>query len=161
MAKEIERKFLVKNDSWRAEAKGLPYSQGYIPTAQLGQTVRVRLAGDKGYLTLKGPTEGITRSEFEYVIPVADAKEMLETMCDRPLIEKIRYRLVANHLLWEIDEFSGENAGLIIAEVELETEDQAIQKPHWLGQEVSGDPRYYNANLSRHPYATWSAPAEA
>ncbi len=157
MAKEIERKFLVKNDSWRAEAKGLPYSQGYISATQPGQTVRVRLAGDKGYLTLKGPTVGITRSEFEYVIPVADAKELLETMCDRPFIEKVRYRLLSDHLLWEIDEFSGENTGLIVAEVELETEDQAITKPDWLGKEVSDDPRYYNVNLSRHPYKTWPA----
>ena len=157
MAQEIERKFLVKNDRWRAEARGLPYRQGYIPTTQPGQTVRVRLAGDNGYLTLKGPTEGITRSEFEYVIPVADAKEMLETMCDRPLIEKIRYRLPVNNLLWEIDEFSGENAGLVIAEVELKTADQTISKPEWLGKEVSDDPRYYNSNLSQHPYTTWPA----
>lgn len=135
----------------------MPYCQGYISTTQPGQTVRVRLAGDQGYLTLKGPTEGITRSEFEYEIPVVDAKEMLETMCDRPLIEKIRYRLLVNHLLWEIDEFSGENAGLIIAEVELKTEDQTIFKPDWLGPEVSGDLRYYNANLSRYPFSTWTA----
>lgn len=156
MAKEIERKFLVKNDGWRSQATGTPYSQGYIATTRLGQTVRVRIAGNQGYLTLKGPTVGITRSEFEYVIPVDDAKEMLETMCDRPLIEKIRYRLPLGNLVWEIDEFSGENAGLIVAEVELISENQSIDKPDWLGKEVSGDSRYYNANLGRRPYSTWA-----
>ena len=156
MAKEIERKFLVKNDDWRAGATGMPYSQGYIPASRPGQTVRVRIAGDRGYLTLKGPTVGITRSEFEYPIPVADAKEMLKTMCDRPLIEKTRYRLAIGDLVWEIDEFSGENAGLIVAEVELTSEDQPIARPTWLGKEVSGDLRYFNANLSSQPYSTWA-----
>lgn len=156
MAKEIERKFLVKNDDWRVGATGRPYSQGYISTTQPGQTVRVRVVGDQGYLTLKGPTEGITRSEFEYAIPIADAKEMLATMCDRPPIEKIRYRLPINNLVWEIDEFSGENAGLIVAEVELTSEDQPIARPTWLGKEVSGDFRYFNANLSSQPYSTWT-----
>lgn len=155
MAKEIERKFLVKDDSWRANAIGRAYSQGYISTARPGQTVRVRIAGDSGYLTLKGPTTGITRAEFEYAIPVAEAKEMLETMCDRPLIQKTRYRLLAGNLVWEIDEFAGENTGLIIAEVELTSESQKIDEPDWLGKEVSGDPRYYNASLVKNPYCNW------
>ena len=156
MAKEIERKFLVTGDGWRGRVAGTPYQQGYIRTTYPGQTVRVRIAGMDGYLTLKGPTKGITRSEFEYSIPVADAQEMLKTMCDRPLIEKIRYRLPVGELIWEIDEFSGENAGLIVAEVELASETQEIEIPDWLGKEVSGDSRYYNANLSKQPYCTWT-----
>ena len=157
MAKEIERKFLVVGDSWRAQAVGQRYCQGYISTTRLGQTVRVRIAGEQGYLTLKGPTTGLTRTEFEYSIPLDDAKEMLKTMCDRPLIEKIRYRLPTGNLVWEIDEFSGENAGLIVAEVELTSESQKIDLPDWIGQEVSGDARYYNASLSSQPYSTWAA----
>ena len=155
MAKEIERKFLVTNDSWRQLATGNPYSQGYISTTEPGQTVRVRIAGKQGYLTLKGPTKGITRTEFEYPIPVKEAKEMLETMCGS-LIEKVRYRLPIGNLVWEIDDFSGENEGLIVAEVELSSETQQIDRPNWLGKEVSGDPRYYNANLSVQPYKTWA-----
>ena len=155
MAQEIERKFLVETDCWRTNATGLPYKQGYIATTKTGQTVRVRIAGDRGYLTIKGPTQGITRSEFEYAIPVSDAQKMLETMCDRPLIEKIRYRLPIGELVWEIDEFAGENAGLIVAEVELTSKSQEIERPDWLGSEVSGDLRYYNASLVTNPYRDW------
>ena len=156
MAKEIERRFLVIGDDWRDRADGLFYTQGYISTAQTGQTVRVRIAGEQAYLTLKGSTTGITRTEFEYSIPVADAQEMLASMCDRPLIEKIRYRLPIGDLIWEIDEFKGDNAGLIVAEVELRSETQPIERPSWLGKEVSGDPRYYNANLRNQPYCNWA-----
>ena len=156
MAEEIERKFLVTGDGWRDRAIGSFYTQGYISTAQAGQTVRVRIVGEQAYLTLKGPTTGITRTEFEYSIPVADAKEMLASMCDRPLIEKIRYRLPIGDIVWEIDEFKGDNAGLIVAEVELKSETQQIEMPTWLGKEVSGDPRYYNARLSSQPYCSWA-----
>lgn len=159
MAKEIERKFLVTDDSWREQATGQSYSQGYISTTHPGQTIRIRIVGTQGYLTLKGPTKGITRAEFEYPIPVDEAKEMLETLCDRPFIEKIRYRLPIGNLVWEIDEFGGDNAGLIVAEVELTSETQQIDCPSWLGKEVSGDPRYYNANLSNYPYKDWAQEA--
>lgn len=157
MAQEIERKFLVVGDRWREQAVGQLYRQGYISTARPGQTVRVRVAGEQGYLTIKGPTTGITRTEFEYPIPLADANEMLETMCDRPIVEKTRYCLPIKDLVWEIDEFAGENAGLIVAEVELTSASQEIDIPAWIGQEVSGDSRYYNASLSAQPYRTWAA----
>lgn len=156
MPQEIERKFLVTSDSWKANAVGEPYCQGYIATTAPGQSVRVRIAGDRAYLTIKGPTQGVSRAEFEYEIPIGDAKEMLETLCDRPFIEKIRHRLPIGAVVWEIDEFKGENTGLIVAEVELKTEDQAFDQPDWLGKEVSGDTKYYNASLVSYPYSTWS-----
>ncbi len=158
MAQEIERKFLVINDDWRSRATAKPYRQGYIATAKIGQSVRVRIAGDTGYLTVKGPAQGLSRVEFEYVIPVNDAQEMLETLCLSPLIEKIRYRLPIDNVVWEIDEFTGENAGLIVAEVELASEDQPFEKPSWLGKEVSGEARYYNASLVKKPYSRWPTP---
>ncbi len=156
MPTEIERKFLVTNDSWRATATGENYCQGYIATTAPGRSVRVRIAGAKAYLTIKGPTNGLSRAEYEYAIPLDDAREMLETLCDRPLIEKIRYRLPIGPLVWEIDEFKGENVGLLIAEVELQTEDQTIELPDWVGEDVSGIPKYYNASLVRRPYSRWS-----
>lgn len=154
VAVEIERKFLVVGDAWRSLATGTVYQQGYVPTAGRA-TVRVRLVGHQGYLTLKGPSRGITRSEFEYPIPEADAKAMLETLCDRPLIEKTRYRIQQDGLCWEVDEFAGENQGLVLAEVELTDPDQPIARPDWIGQDVSDDPRYFNANLVRHPFSQW------
>ena len=155
MAREIERKFLVVSDRWRKLAQGKAYCQGYIATAQKGQSVRVRIAGDQGYLTIKGPASGLTRAEFEYAIPLRDAREMLETLCDRPLIEKTRYRLPTGDVVWEIDEFAGENAGLVVAEIELTSEDQAFERPDWLGEEVSSQPEYYNASLVKRPYSQW------
>ena len=155
MPQEIERKFLVTSDSWRTAATGEPYCQGYIATTAPGQSVRVRIAGDTAYLTIKGPTQGLSRAEFEYEIPLSDAKEMLETLCDRPFIEKIRYRLPIGSVVWEIDEFKGENAGLIVAEVELKEENQTFERPDWLGKEVSGETKYYNASLVSYPYANW------
>lgn len=155
MAQEIERKFLVINDSWRSQAAAKLYRQGYIATAQAGKSVRVRTVGETGYLTIKGPARGLARAEFEYAIPVNDAKEMLETLCLSPLIEKNRYRLPIGNIVWEIDEFMGENAGLIVAEVELASENQPFEKPDWLGKEVSGEARYYNASLVKHPYSQW------
>ncbi|MBD2387051.1 CYTH domain-containing protein [Cylindrospermum sp. FACHB-282] len=154
MAKEIERKFLVKDDSWRNLAEGKVYCQGYIPT-QKGATVRVRIVGNQAYLTIKGPSVKYSRSEFEYPIPIADAEEMLDTLCSRPLIEKIRYRVEYGGLIWEIDEFDGVNKGLIIAEVELSDEQQQIELPIWIGEEVSDDPKYFNSNLVKHPFSQW------
>ena len=117
--------------------------------------MRVRTIGDQGYLTVKGLTVGATRLEFEYEIPVADADTMLDDLCERPLIEKRRYKVEYDDLVWEIDEFFGENDGLIVAEVELEREDQRFEKPPWIGEEVTGDPRYFNSNLVQHPYSEW------
>lgn len=154
MAKEIERKFLVKSDSWRRLAEGKVYRQGYIST-QKEATVRVRIVGNQGYLTIKGPSVKYSRSEFEYPIPVEDAQEMLDTLCESPLIEKIRYRVECGGLIWEIDEFDGVNKGLIIAEVELSDEQQQIELPIWIGKEVSDDPKYFNSNLVKHPFSQW------
>lgn len=155
MAQEIERKFLVTNDSWRKLAKGQPYCQGYLATAEPGQSVRVRIADNQGFLTIKGPAKGVTRAEFEYSIPVADAEKMLEILCQRPFIQKMRYRLPIDDVVWEIDEFEGDNAGLIIAEVELHSEEQPFERPDWLGEEVSGQTRYYNSSLVKNPYSNW------
>ena len=155
MAQEIERKFLVVSDRWRAAARGQPYCQGYITTARPDQSVRIRIVGDQGYLTVKGPVRGLSRAEFEYEIPVEDAREMLASLCAHPLIEKTRYRLPVDDVVWEIDDFSGENAGLIVAEVELSSEDQQVVLPAWVGQEVTGDARYYNASLVKNPYSRW------
>jgi CYTH domain-containing protein len=154
MAKEIERKFLVKGDAWRSDAKGTTYRQGYLNSAK-ERTVRVRTAEGKAYITIKGLTVGATRAEYEYEIPYDDAKAMLETLAEKPLIEKRRYKIPAGDVTWEIDEFLGDNGGLIVAEVELKSEDQAFDKPVWLDDEVTDDPRYYNANLIRNPFRLW------
>ena len=154
MAKEIERKFLVKDNSWRAGAAGKCYRQGYLSTDK-ERTVRVRTAGDKGFITVKGASIGATRPEYEYEIPLSDANEMLDTICAHPLIEKTRYRIPSDGLTWEVDEFEGENQGLTVAEVELEDENQEISLPDWIGREVTGDPRYFNANLVKHPFSKW------
>jgi CYTH domain-containing protein len=127
--------------------------QGYLSSVQ-ERTVRVRTAGDNAYLTIKGIAVGASRLEFEYGIPFEDAKELLN-LCEMPLIEKNRYRVEEGGVVWEIDEFLGENLGLIIAEVELESEDQTLTKPDWVGEEVTGDPRYFNANLIKKPYNRW------
>ena len=154
MAKEIERKFLVNGDAWRALAKGTTYRQGYLNSAK-ERTVRVRTAEDKAFLTIKGLTLGATRAEYEYAIPFDEGKAMLDALAEKPLIEKKRYKIPAGDLTWEIDEFLGENAGLIVAEVELKSEDQAFDRPAWLGDEVTGDTRYYNANLIKKPFTRW------
>ena len=155
MAQEIERKFLVTNDNWRKLAKGQPYCQGYLATAEPGQSVRVRIVGDQGFLTIKGPAQGVTRAEFEYSIPVTDAEKMLDTLCQRPFIQKTRYRLPIDDVVWEIDVFEGDNAGLSVAEVELHSEAQPFEQPDWLGEEVSGQTRYYNSSLVKNPYSNW------
>lgn len=154
MSKEIERKFLVNGNAWRTLAQGVLYRQGYLNSAK-ERTVRVRTAGEKGFLTVKGITNGVTRSEFEYEIPFADADEMLSGLAEKPLIEKRRFKIPAGSLVWEIDEFLGENAGLIVAEIELPDEDAPFERPDWLGREVSNDPRYFNSNLVRHPFSQW------
>jgi CYTH domain-containing protein len=154
MGKEIERKFLVKDNSWRALAPGTEYRQGYLNSAK-ERIVRVRTIDDKGYLTIKGITLGATRVEYEYEIPVAEAEAMLDELCEKPLIEKNRYKIDYERLIWEVDEFFGENQGLIVAEVELESEDQDYEKPGWIGDEVTGDPKYFNSNLIINPYLKW------
>jgi len=154
MGIEIERKFLVRGDAWRAGRSGTPYRQGYL-YADAGGSMRVRIAGERGWLTVKGRVEGATRLEYEYPIPVQDAAEMLERLCGGALIEKMRYRVPHADLVWEVDEFAGENAGLVIAEVELVREDQPVVLPTWVGQEVTGDPRYYNTRLAVQPYNRW------
>jgi CYTH domain-containing protein len=158
MGTEIERKFLLKGDAWRALARGTAYRQGYLSTVK-ERTVRVRTVGERGFLTVKGVTTGVRRAEFEYEIPRADADAMLDDLCERPLIEKTRYRIEHGGLVWEVDEFFGENAGLVLAEVELDSESQKIALPGWVGEEVSGDPRYFNANLIKNPYSTWGGKA--
>ena len=154
MAKEIERKFLVTDFSWRDVATKKLYRQGYIPT--LNRTsVRVRIVGEQGYLTVKGPNTGLTRLEYEYEIPLADAGDLLSHFCSMPLIEKWRYQLAIGNHLWEIDEFLGDNAGLVLAEIELTSETDPFVLPSWVGQEVSHDARYYNSNLAKNPYGSW------
>jgi len=154
MAQEIERKFRVANDDWRAMAtSSSSLKQGYL-SSSAEATVRVRLEDNLGTVTIKSKTNGITRNEFEYAIPAQEAKELL-MLCSGPLIEKIRYRIPQENHTWEIDVFEGDNDGLIIAEIELTSEDDYFVKPQWLGEEVSGDSRYYNSNLATHPYVKW------
>lgn len=154
MAKEIERKFLVVGEAWRKLAKGTVYRQGYLSTVK-ERTVRVRTIDDAGYLTVKGISVGATRSEFEYDVPVADANEMLDSLCEKPIIEKTRYKIPVGKHTWEIDEFAGVNQGLIVAEIELAEENEAFSRPEWIGDEVTGDPRYFNSNLIAKPFSTW------
>ena len=152
---EIERKFLLKNDSWRKQAdQGKDYIQGYLVGSRHA-SVRVRIEGDIAFLNIKSATLGVRRQEYEYAIPVSDAREMLANLCEQPLIEKTRYLIQDQDLCWEIDVFKGENEGLVVAEVELESEQQLFASPAWLGEEVSDDPRYYNVNLVKHPYKNW------
>jgi adenylate cyclase len=154
MAREIERKFLVKNDSWKRGRQGLSCRQGYLVKNE-AVTVRVRVLGDNGYLTVKGRTVGMTRDEFEYRIPLEDATAMLGSMCSGGIVEKIRYHVEVSGFTWDVDEFLGENSGLVLAEVELEDEAQTPELPDWLGQEVTGDVRYYNAYLAEKPFSAW------
>ena len=154
MATEIERKFLVVGEDWRVLARASRYRQGYLSTVR-ERTVRVRTIGGKGFLTVKGATVGATRREYEYEIPGADADEMLDSLCEKPIIEKNRYKIPLGGVTWEVDEFLGVNDGLIVAEVELQSEDQSFPKPDWIGEEVTGDPRYFNANLVARPFSTW------
>jgi adenylate cyclase len=154
MGIEIERKFLVEGESWKGVAsEGLECRQGYLVSTK-EKTVRVRRIGSQAFLTIKGASSGITRSEFEYEIPVQDAEAILK-LCDH-VVEKIRYLIEHDGMTWELDVFAGANAGLVMAEIELEAEDQLFVLPAWAGKEVSCDPRYYNAALSKHPFSQWS-----
>lgn len=153
MAIEIERKFLVQGDAWRKGAATL-FRQGYL-NRDKERTVRVRVAGDKAYLTIKGISTGAVRAEFEYEIPVADAEQLL-LLCDGPLIEKTRFLFPWAGMMWEVDEFHGANDGLVVAEIELQSADQPFDKPSWVRNEVTDDKRYYNSSLAVHPYSSWS-----
>jgi CYTH domain-containing protein len=155
MALEIELKFLVQNSSWKGQAEGVHYRQGYLSTNK-SRTVRVRTINDKAFLTIKGISIGATRKEFEYEIPFNEGLIMLDELCEKPIIEKIRYKIkVENDLVWEIDEFLGENKGLIVAEIELQHEEQSFIKPDWLGKEVTTNPKFYNSSLVKFPFYKW------
>lgn len=151
MGQEIERKFLLRHDSWRDESLDHErLRQGYL-VAEKSRSVRVRIAGERAVLTIKGETRGATRPEYEVPIPLADAEEILEGLCLRPLIDKVRHRLEREAHEWIVDEFRGAHEGLVVAEIELASESESFERPDWLGAEVTGDPRYYNANLVRDP----------
>ncbi len=154
MPHEIERKFLLKNDGWKsAVIRQLEIKQGYLNTDPK-RTIRIRLQGEQGYLTIKGESRGISRQEFEYEIPYEDARHLI-LLCEPPIIEKNRYEVQVHEHLWEIDVFEGANEGLIIAEVELASETEIFHAPPWLGQEVSADLRYYNSMLAQKPFSSW------
>ena len=165
MAQEIEHKFLVRSDAYRQLAEGVYYRQGYIPTLN-GMTVRVRIAGTQGYVTFKDHAVDMVRHEFEYPIPADEAQQMLELMCSHPQIEKHRYVIPGvrawmpdgspvEGLHWEVDVFHGDNEGLVVAELEVPSPDVLFDRPDWLGDEVTGDHRYYNSALCKHPYCQW------
>jgi adenylate cyclase len=158
MGVEIERKFLLANDAWRGLGGATPMRQGYL-VADPVRTVRVRIEGARAVITVKGKSSGASRGEWEYEIPVADALELLDGLCEQPQVDKIRHRIDYAGHTWEVDEFLGINAGLVVAEIELGAEDEAFDKPDWIGQEVTGDVRYYNSSLIRHPYSQWKDPA--
>lgn len=154
MGMEIERKFLLCNNDWKRLAVGIEYIQGYL-CSDRQRTVRVRIAGDKGVLTIKGKRKGYSRTEYEYPIPRTDAHHMLNTMCGGNVVEKNRYTIAYKGFLWEIDEFFGLNQGLIVAEIELTSENQVFEIPEWIGNEVTGELKYYNSQLAIHPFSTW------
>ena len=154
MGVEIERKFLLRGDGWRGLGQPVLLRQGYL-SSHKERVVRVRIEGGQAMLTIKGRTQGASRGEWEYPIPLADAAELLDGLCEQPLIEKYRSRIAVGAHVWEVDEFLGANAGLVVAEIELGSEDEAFDKPDWLGEEVTADVRYLNANLIRHPYTSW------
>lgn len=155
MALEIEHKFLLATAQWREQVShSVIYKQGYL-SAQPTSSIRVRISDNHAWLNIKSATIGTQRQEFEYDIPLSDAQEMLETLCARPIIEKTRHFVTVDQHIWEIDEFFGDNAGLIVAEIELSALDEAFTKPDWLGAEVTHDLRYYNNNLAREPYKNW------
>lgn len=155
MKREIERKFLVRDDAWRAAAvSAMPMRQGYL-SLDPARTVRIRLAGDRAWLTIKGLGDGLSRAEYEYPIPAEDAGFLLDRLCLPHQVEKTRHRIPYGGLVFEVDEFQGANAGLVLAEVELPATDTVVEKPAWLGEEVTGDTRYFNAYLARHPFSTW------
>jgi adenylate cyclase len=154
MGKEIERKFIVESDAYKELSKGVLYRQGYL-SSDMKRTVRVRICDNRGYITIKGKSQGATRPEYEYESPVDDAQEMLEDLCKKPIIEKLRYKYSFEGFVWEIDEFLGDNLGLVIAEIELPDENTKFNRPHWIGKEVTGMPEYFNSNLVHNPYKNW------
>lgn len=155
MAREIERKFLLLSEAWRNDADdGQLMMQGYLQSSEKS-SIRVRIAGDKAWLNIKSATLGVSRSEYEYEIPLTEAREILSTLCDEPVIEKTRYHVNVGTHVWEVDVFAGDNEGLVVAEVELSDEGEAFDKPAWAGEEVSHDTRYYNVCLAKHPYKNW------
>lgn len=154
MGHEIERKFLVDRNLWTPERDGVAYRQGYLSRDE-DRVVRVRIAGDAAFLTVKGRSQNVSRLEFEYPIPVEDAEILLDRICERPLIEKTRHEQRFGDHTWAVDVFHGENDGLIVAEIELCDEHELFERPSWLGREVSDDPRYFNSNLSKSPFASW------
>jgi adenylate cyclase len=159
MALEIERKFLVINDGWRDQVRdSVLIRQGYLAGSEQA-SVRVRLSGNQANLNIKSATLGVRRTEYEYEIPVSDANDMLDQLCDKPLIEKTRYHVPYADHLWEVDVFCGDNDGLVVAEIELVDENEAFALPPWVGDEVSHDPRYYNVCLVKHPYKRWKEQA--
>ena len=156
MPQEIERKFLLKDERWRASAdSGTRFRQGYLVGSKQA-SVRVRIEGYRANLNIKSATLGVSRQEYEYAIPLHEAEELLDTLCEEPLVEKTRYLLDYADHEWEIDVFEGDNAGLVVAEIELSNENEAFERPPWLDREVSGLPRYYNVCLVKHPYKDWS-----
>ena len=159
MGIEIERKFLLHEKagaSWKDGASSTYYCQGYL-SREKNCTVRVRIGGGNGWLSIKGANTGAVRLEYEYAIPCTEALELLQNMAQHPLIEKNRYIIPYAGHIWEVDEFLGENTGLIVAEVELHSEEEAVELPPWAGREVTGDPRYYNSNLIEQPFSLWKS----
>ena len=154
MSVEIERKFLVRGSAWKVLGQGVAIRQGYLSTNP-DRVVRVRIEDESATLTIKGRTKGITRGEWEYAISLEEADQLLNDLCERPLIEKTRTRVVYEGMVWEVDEFFGDNLGLVVAEIELESEEQSFSKPDWIAEEVTDDARYFNANLLRHPFSDW------
>ncbi len=154
MGIEIERKYLVKSDVWKSLGDKKFYQQGYL-LIDKNRTIRIRTIEDKGFITIKGSAKGISRNEFEYEIPVEEARVILETLCEKPFIKKYRTKIQLNNLIWEVDEFIDENNGLVIAEVELENENQKIDIPNWIGEEVTGDMKYFNSMLIKNPFTKW------
>lgn len=159
MGVEIERKFLLSGDGWKNRVEGDTIRQGYLSTDH-DRVVRVRIMNQDAFIAIKSSTDGLFRNEWEYPIPLVDAEDMLTRLCIRPLIEKNRYRIPYEGMVWEVDEFFGENTGLLIAEIELDSVDQAFTLPEWVGKEVTDDPRYYNTNLMRNPYQAWEKRGE-
>jgi adenylate cyclase len=151
---EIERKFLLAGEGWRALGQPVLLRQGYL-SSDPERVVRVRVEGDRAYMTVKGRSVGATRAEWEYPIPLADANELLERLCAQPIVEKFRRRIEFAGNVWEVDEFLGVNQGLVLAEIELDSEDQPFERPEWIGEDVTHDKRYFNSNLVRHPYSRW------
>lgn len=152
---EIERKFLLKDDSWRAEIESSTvFKQGYFGGGGKA-SLRVRIEGSQANLNIKGATIGVVRQEYEYPIPLAEAEELLVTLCEQPFIEKVRHITKYDGYEWEIDEFLGDNQGLIVAEIELQSEQDNIPLPTWIGEEVSHEEKYYNVALCNHPYKNW------